>query len=128
MMSAFLMCKHFRLRNNIFSLLQGRLRLEKVKKKLLIAFFAGQLNDTQQELKENNELVVELQGNVIDQGQLLLHVFSKLPCGLNIVRAINTKEVKNVDLLSTSKLGDSKTIKYKMLTLCCDLVYVVIVS
>ena len=68
MMWAFLMCKHFRLRDNIISLLQGRLRLEKVKKKLLIAFFAGQLNDTQQELKENNELVVELQGNVIDDG------------------------------------------------------------
>ena len=31
-------------------------------------------------------------------------------------------------LLSTSKLGDFKTIKYKMLTLCCGLVYVVIVS
>lgn len=46
----------------------GTIRLEKVKKKLLIAFFAGQLNDTQQELKENNELVVELQGNVIDDG------------------------------------------------------------
>ena len=27
-------------------------------------FFIGQLNDTQQELKENNELVVELQGNL----------------------------------------------------------------
>lgn len=26
--------------------------------------FAGQLSDTQQELKENNELVVELQGNL----------------------------------------------------------------
>ena len=38
----------------------------KSKTKLLVAFFAGQLNDTQQELKENNELVVELQGNVID--------------------------------------------------------------
>ena len=66
MVLAFLMCKHFRLQNNIISLLQGRLHLERVRNKLLIAFFAGQLNDTQQELKENNELVVELQGNVID--------------------------------------------------------------
>ena len=31
-------------------------------------------------------------------------------------------------LFLTSKLGDFKTIKYKMLTLCCGLVYVVIVS
>ena len=31
-------------------------------------------------------------------------------------------------LFSTSKLGDFKTVKYKLLTLCCDLVYVVIVS
>lgn len=28
----------------------------------IFVLFAGQLNDTQQELKENNELVVELQG------------------------------------------------------------------
>ena len=46
----------------------GTITLRKSKNKLLIAFFAGQLNDTQQELKENNELVVELQGNVIDDG------------------------------------------------------------
>lgn len=43
----------------------GTITLRKNKNEL-IAFFAGQLNDTQQELKENNELVVELQGNVID--------------------------------------------------------------
>ena len=29
---------------------------------MFLFFFTGQLNDTQQELKENNELVVELQG------------------------------------------------------------------
>lgn len=29
----------------------------------IFVLFAGQLNDTQQELKENNELVVELQGD-----------------------------------------------------------------
>ena len=27
-------------------------------------------------------------------------------------------------LLSTSKLGDFKTVKYKLLTLCCDVVIV----
>ena len=37
---------------------------------LLLGVFVGQLNDTQQELKENNELVVELQGNVHWRGFL----------------------------------------------------------
>ena len=32
--------------------------------KTRFAFIPGQLNDTQQELKENNELVVELQGKL----------------------------------------------------------------
>ena len=48
---------------------------------LLLFFFVGQLNDTQQELKENNELVVELQGDlhlrVSFLNRLVINLFNK---------------------------------------------------
>lgn len=47
----------------------------------IFVLFAGQLNDTQQELKENNELVVELQGGflVLTRLFLVFSVFLTIP-------------------------------------------------